>query len=585
MQNRHQILVYSELIDTIWIKDFDVNRCAGILRAAVYDDCLYDCGTNIIKLAIYYIEDGLPYEPGHTLGRRISDYLISHPPCTLGLLDRLSALPNIREDHVHFMIGIPDHYTKLRMKDSEQLELDSSQEEGQENEEGGSSDDSATTTGSPDFHLSADTRPFDIDDARYHNTIKAAANHLPVELFSEALARFTATCKHPHSPVDAALTSAMSDLVADVQSPPTASDRVGREENLLSRLLQLVDPTSTSTIARTSHYTSLSCHFPDNSIEHDTASIDYAFYNAMRSFENDWTRNDKLKIGYCPIFGVTVVGKRLRVYGSMYYNGWVSNQLMDPYDIHPSANVDTLACIFHALSLGLTDLREWYTGVLGGSVMLRVKPAELMDAPSADVFLDSSGRKVRFGYCHPMLRSNLHVWNGDPSPDDWPNSVDSFIIKFTHDYGEDAHRLLAEAGHAPKLYYCGPPYAAFSDLDVYRPITMVVMEYSWRGRALTRGTGVPALTKQIREVVGLLHANDMVHGDLRGQNVLYEESKNRVMIIDFDWAGKEGEARYPKDLSPAVKWPHGAEPGGLITTAHDWHWMDEFFTPGTRRMR
>ncbi|KAI0739156.1 hypothetical protein C8Q80DRAFT_1204517 [Daedaleopsis nitida] len=535
MQNRHQILVYSELIDTIWIKDFDINRCAGILRAAVYDDCLYDCGINIVKLAIYYIEAGLSYEPGHTLGRRISDYLVSHPPCTLGLLDRLSALPNIREDCVHFIIGIPDHYTKLRIKDSEQLELDSSQEEGQENEEGGRSDDSATITGSPGSHLSADTRPFDIDDANYHNTIKAAANHLPVEL----------------------------------------------EENLLSRLLQLVDPTSTSTIARTSHCTSLSCHLQENadnsaslivfSVKLDTdsesidieddLSIDYAYYSAMRRFENDRTTGLKtLKIGYCPIFGVTLVGRRLRVYGSMYCNGWVSNQLMDPYDILPSANVDTLASIFHALRLGFTDLREWYTRVFSGSILLAVKASELMHTPSPDVFLDPSGKKVRFGYCHQMRSSNLRIWNGDPSSADWPNSVDSFIIKLMQTYGEDVHRLLAEAGHAPKLFYCGPPYAAFPDLDVYRPITM-----------------------RIREVVKFLHDNGMVHGNLRGQHVLYEEDDNNVKLIDFDWGGKEGAARYPKDLSPAVKWPPGAEAGGLVTRAHDCYQVDDYFTPGMRK--
>ena len=51
------------------------------------------------------------------------------------------------------------------------------------------------------------------------------------------------------------------------------------------------------------------------------------------------------------------------------------------------------------------------------------------------------------------------------------------------------------------------------------------------------------------------------------------------MIIDFDWAGKEGEARYPKDLSPAVRWPPGAKAGGLITKAHDWCFVDAFFKP------
>ncbi|KAI0739155.1 hypothetical protein C8Q80DRAFT_234232 [Daedaleopsis nitida] len=306
----------------------------------------------------------------------------------------------------------------------------------------------------------------------------------------------------------------------------------------------------------------------------------------MRHFQNDWNRSDKkVKFGHCPIFGVTLVGRRLRVYGSMYYNGRVSNQLMDPYDIHSSANVDTLASIFHALRLGFEELRAWYTGVFRGSLLRGVKLAELMHHPYPHVFLNSSGKKVRFGYSHQMSPPNLHIWYGDPHSSDWPNNADSFVVKFTQTYGEDVHRLLAEAGHAPNLFYCGPPYAACPELDVYRPITMVIIEYFWGGRPLVTGTGVPALTKQIRNIVELLHQHGMVHGDLRGQNVLYGRRMADIQVIDFDWAGKEGEARYPKDLSPAVKWPHGAEPGGLITTAHDWYWMDEFFKPGTRRMR
>ena len=55
MPQLRQILVYSELIDSVWIQEFNTDKNAGILRATVYADCLRDSCTNVTKLAIYYI--------------------------------------------------------------------------------------------------------------------------------------------------------------------------------------------------------------------------------------------------------------------------------------------------------------------------------------------------------------------------------------------------------------------------------------------------------------------------------------------------------------------------------------------------
>ena len=38
-----------------------------------------------------------------------------------------------------------------------------------------------------------------------------------------------------------------------------------------------------------------------------------------------------------------------------------------------------------------------------------------------------------------------------------------------------------------------------------------------------------------------------VHGDLRVQNILVVDDS--ISILDFDWAGKEGEVRYPQELN------------------------------------
>ncbi|KIO15452.1 hypothetical protein M407DRAFT_241700 [Tulasnella calospora MUT 4182] len=46
-------------------------------------------------------------------------------------------------------------------------------------------------------------------------------------------------------------------------------------------------------------------------------------------------------------------------------------------------------------------------------------------------------------------------------------------------------------------------------------------------------------------------------------------SRKGAMLVDFDWAGKENEQRYPPALNPEIKWPEGAVGGGIIKMEHD----------------
>lgn len=48
----------------------------------------------------------------------------------------------------------------------------------------------------------------------------------------------------------------------------------------------------------------------------------------------------------------------------------------------------------------------------------------------------------------------------------------------------------------------------------------------------------------LKMAVEVMHAKNFVHGDLRPQNILVVD--NKVRLLDFDWAGNEGTARYPK---------------------------------------
>ena len=70
--------------------------------------------------------------------------------------------------------------------------------------------------------------------------------------------------------------------------------------------------------------------------------------------------------------------------------------------------------------------------------------------------------------------------------------------------------------------------------------------------------------------MGLLQNEDIVFGDLRGNNILYVASEHRASLVDFDWAGKNGESRYPVTLNPGEyrkTWAEDVMPYGIMLKA------------------
>ncbi|KAG9309505.1 hypothetical protein JVU11DRAFT_10477 [Chiua virens] len=58
--------------------------------------------------------------------------------------------------------------------------------------------------------------------------------------------------------------------------------------------------------------------------------------------------------------------------------------------------------------------------------------------------------------------------------------------------------------------------------------------------------------EQLTDLMRSFHAAGYVHGDLRRPNILVGDD-NRVMLIDYDWGGKEGEVFYPHShLNPQL---------------------------------
>lgn len=137
------------------------------------------------------------------------------------------------------------------------------------------------------------------------------------------------------------------------------------------------------------------------------------------------------------------------------------------------------------------------------------------------------------------------------------------VVKFTARYNEKAHRILASAGFAPKLHFCGL---------VVSGLYMVVMDRV-DGKSLWQlqidKTPVPTVVlEHVRQAISL-HKQNIVFGDLREPNILYDASKGCTWIVDFDWPGVDGVSRYPATLNSTNPWQEEVSPYGIMRKAHD----------------
>ncbi|EJU02349.1 hypothetical protein DACRYDRAFT_22023 [Dacryopinax primogenitus] len=139
------------------------------------------------------------------------------------------------------------------------------------------------------------------------------------------------------------------------------------------------------------------------------------------------------------------------------------------------------------------------------------------------------------------------------------------IIKFVDLYGIAVQEhIVTTLGAAPKIY----------GVQRLSPtLQMVVMEKIADGERLIELGHVTEqrwnnIKAQLRELAEVLKAANFVHGDIRSPNILLTPD-DRVKLIDFDTAGKEGEVFYPANINMMIDWPEGVGPGKLIRTVHD----------------
>ncbi|KAK7056310.1 hypothetical protein VNI00_002863 [Paramarasmius palmivorus] len=136
-------------------------------------------------------------------------------------------------------------------------------------------------------------------------------------------------------------------------------------------------------------------------------------------------------------------------------------------------------------------------------------------------------------------------------------------IKFSRRYCEDAHSFAAKQGFAPNIIA----------INHFFGWTMIVTE-NLTGHCVSFESclqELPTLRNRVREAVIQLHQGGYVHGDIRRANTLVRVLPQgpQVVLLDFDWSGRLGKARYPLTINMQLARPEGVAPNGLITQEHD----------------
>lgn len=141
------------------------------------------------------------------------------------------------------------------------------------------------------------------------------------------------------------------------------------------------------------------------------------------------------------------------------------------------------------------------------------------------------------------------------------------VVKFARTYCAEAHELLAShtPSYAPTLLYCKQHHELGG-------LFVVIMDWY---PGVHPDYLTPTVESNLRGAIAALHAENFVFGDLRLPNMMV--NGDDLAIIDFDWAGKEGEACYPItiNMSSPGTWPLGVKRGGKILKKHDLHMVDK----------
>lgn len=235
--------------------------------------------------------------------------------------------------------------------------------------------------------------------------------------------------------------------------------------------------------------------------------------------------------------------------------------------------VEYVAKVLYALRTAIRNLKDWYKcqrfdRPVPSCLAPTFAPDHSLDGLTIQDRLDYPGRvdgKGRADVRRALFRGTLRR-----GTDDVPVRV---VVKFCFRYGKQVHAALAARKRAPALYFCAPLLCG---------VTMVVMQHVENGEIAQtkydRTTLPETVMKDIADALETLRSRGFVHGDVRRPNIVVFEDAGEphAMLLDFDWAGVDGQVFYPARLNTTgmIEWARGVAPKEPIKTEHDIEMME-----------
>ena len=245
-----------------------------------------------------------------------------------------------------------------------------------------------------------------------------------------------------------------------------------------------------------------------------------------------------------PVFLIELIGPHLIISGAVYGKFVYIDRLIPPLwlVLQPMNSEEMIrtARVLKALKSSLTTLSLYYS-------------TEKRQQPRFPSYKYKDGAEVL--QYEERMKPHLYSCTLKDS---------SVIVKFAESYGENAHKLLADAGFAPKLHHIGN-HGRFTVVIMEKlPDVTRVDEY-----LLQNPNDKKNVLDQCQNALNILHNNSFCHGDFRTCNILVDPT-GKVYIVDFDWAGATGIAKYPYYMNHIqIQWPQGVTDGGIIDCEHD----------------
>ncbi|PCH39200.1 hypothetical protein WOLCODRAFT_167848 [Wolfiporia cocos MD-104 SS10] len=264
----------------------------------------------------------------------------------------------------------------------------------------------------------------------------------------------------------------------------------------------------------------------------------------------------------CPSFTLAITGPTLQVSAVVLVDDMLVQELTLPLLLKdsplPPQHFLYIARVLNALKVCIPQLCSFYENLekpVPGSI------GHLL--PYFTSYKNAEGQDVRLKYVGRVRpkeeNSRRALFEAET------NQKVKVVVKFIHQYGKRGDELLAKEGLAPALHYFTPLGGG---------IYVIVMDFV-TGDTIFEAKSEslsPDVLTDIERAVNLLHTNDLVFGDLRQPNVMVvkrEDGKHGVMLIDFDWCGEHGEARYPIRLNREIDWHSEVVCGGIVAEEHD----------------